>query len=397
MDSQKLALAGGKPVRAAMLPYGHQTIEDDDIRQVGEVLRGHWLTQGPTVAEFEKAFADYLGLRYAVAFANGTAALHGACFAAGLGPGDEAVVPAITFAATANAVIYLGAMPVLADVQPENGLMDPSQLSTLITKRTKVLLPVHYAGLPAEMDEVMKIARERGLLVIEDACHAPGATYRGRAAGTIGDMACFSFHPVKPITTGEGGMVVTNRAEFMNRLRLFRNHGIEKKPEWASQFGGWYYEMQQLGYNYRLTDIQAALGLSQLRKADRFLQARRRIAAFYDQAFSQTAGIAFLEEGPDRLCAYHLYPLLFEMDRLTCDKKTLFTALQAEGIGVQVHYIPIARHPFYREKNYEPSRTPQAEKFYLREISIPLYAGMTEADSRDVVLAVNKVLLAYRK
>ncbi|HPQ70155.1 MAG TPA: UDP-4-amino-4,6-dideoxy-N-acetyl-beta-L-altrosamine transaminase [bacterium] len=380
-----------------MLPYGHQSIDREDIEQVTRILTGDWLTQGPTIDEFETAFAAKIGRRYAVAFANGTAALHGACFAAGLRPGDEAIVPAMTFAATANAAAYLQAKPVFADVDPATGLLVPEKLTEPASERTRAILPVHYAGFPVAMAPIMELAEKIGAVVIEDACHALIATDQGRNAGTYGHLACFSFHPVKPITTGEGGMVVTDDAVYAERLRMFRTHGIVKEPSFADDVGGWYYEMRDLGYNYRLTDIQAALGLAQLKKLDAFLAARRRLAAFYDEAFASVEGVAFIAESEGVRSAYHLYPLLFAMDELTCDKKTLFAALRAEGIGVQVHYIPVNEQPYYRAAGYDPAQTPGAQAFYAREISLPLFAAMGEPDARDVVEAVQKVLAAFRR
>jgi UDP-4-amino-4,6-dideoxy-N-acetyl-beta-L-altrosamine transaminase len=388
----QLALHGGKPVRQILLPYGRQRIDEADIAAVGEVLRGDWLTQGPTVTRFEEAFAAKLGVRHAVAFANGTAALHGACFAAGITSGQEVVVPAITFAATANAALYLGATPVFADVDPASGLLSPDDLRKKITPRTKALLPVHYAGLPVDMAPLRDLAERHGLVVIEDACHALGATYRGVPAGRLGDLACFSFHPVKHITTGEGGMVVTDDDAYAEKLRLFRTHGIGKDPARVEAIGDWHYDMVHLGFNYRLTDFQAALGLSQLRKLDRFVAERQAHAAAYDQAFADMPGVSPLRVPADRTCSYHLYPLLFDMARLSCDKKTLFAALRAEGIGVQVHYIPVPRQPYYRTLGYDPAATPGAEEFFAREISLPLFVGLTDADRHDVLTAVRKVV-----
>ncbi|HPM75515.1 MAG TPA: UDP-4-amino-4,6-dideoxy-N-acetyl-beta-L-altrosamine transaminase [bacterium] len=397
MATSQLALHGGTPVRKNLLPYGHQSIDRTDIEHVTSVLTGDWLTQGPTIDEFEAAFAATIGRRYAVAFANGTAALHGACYAAGLRPGDEAIVPAMTFAATANAAAYLRAKPVFADVDPTTGLLIPATLFGLTSSRTRAILPVHYAGFPVAMTPVMEVAEKIGAVVIEDACHALIATDRGRIAGTYGHLACYSFHPVKPITTGEGGMVVTDDKTYAERLRMFRTHGIVKEPSFADDVGGWYYEMRDLGYNYRMTDIQAALGLAQLKKLKAFLTARRRLAAIYDQAFADLPGVAFIAESEGVRSAYHLYPLLFAMDELTCDKKTLFAALRAEGIGVQVHYIPVNAQPYYRAAGYDPAQTPGAQAFYAREISLPLFAAMGESDARDVVEAVHKVLAAFRR
>lgn len=397
MATSQLALHGGTPVRKNMLPYGHQSIDREDIEQVTRILTGDWLTQGPTIDEFEAAFAAKIGRRHAVAFANGTAALHGACYAAGLQPGDEAIVPAMTFAATANAAAYLQAKPVFTDVDPATGLLTPDGIESLTSARTRAILPVHYAGFPVVMGPLMELADKIGAVVIEDACHALIAAEQEHIAGTFGHLACFSFHPVKPITTGEGGMVVTDDETYAQRLRMFRTHGIVKEPSFVDDVGGWYYEMRDLGYNYRLTDMQAALGLAQLKKLDAFLASRRRLAAFYDEAFADLPGVAFIAEPAGVRSAYHLYPLLFAMDELTCDKKTLFAALRAEGIGVQVHYIPVNAQPYYRAAGYDPAQTPGAQAFYAREISLPLFAAMGEPDARDVVEAVQKVLAAFRR
>ncbi len=397
MDRPTLALYGGTPVRTTPLPYGHQLINEEDLQAVAEVLRGDWLTQGPHIDEFEEAFAEFIGTRYAVAFNSGTAALHAACLAAGLGSGDEAIVPAITFAATSNAALYVGAHPVFADVEPDSGLLNVEDLRRCVNGDTRAILPVHYAGLPVDMDPLLELARENGLTVIEDACHAPGAVYRDRRIGTLGDLACFSFHPVKHFTTGEGGMVTTDRADWADRMRAFRTHGIVKPPARMEALGGWHYEMVELGFNYRLTDIQAALGLSQLRHADDFLRRRGELAAFYDAAFRDIDGVSFLQPGPERTCVYHLYPLLVEMDALSCDKKTLFAALRAEGIGVQVHYIPVPDHPYYRTLGYSSDDLPGARRFFSREISLPMSANISAQDREDVVAAVNKVLAAFRR
>jgi perosamine synthetase len=387
------ALEGGSPVRDRMLPYGRQSVNAKDIEAVVAVLQGDWLTQGPTIPSFEQAFAARLGAQHAVAFSSGTAALHAACHAAGLGTGDEAIVPAITFAATANAVLYVGAKPVFVDVDPRTGLLDPADLSRVISERTKAILPMHYGGLPADMEPIRDMARDRGLIVIEDACHALGAFWRDVPAGRIGEMGVFSFHPIKHLTTGEGGMVVTDDPALAGRLRQFGSHGIVR-PEDAGQ-GGWHYEMRDLGYNYRLTDLQAALGLSQLARLNDFLDARRAHAAAYDAAFEDVSGVRTPPRLAGREHAYHLYPLLFDLDRLRCDKQTLFAALRAEGIGVQVHYIPVPRHPYYRSLGYDPADTLGAEAFFEREISVPMFVDLTPADRGDVVAAVRKVVTAY--
>lgn len=269
------------------IPYGHQTIEEDDIQAVANILRGDFITTGPAAAEFEEKTAAYVGAKYAVTVANGTAALHIACLAAGIQEGDEVIVPAITFAASANCVLYCGAAPVFADIDPVTYNIDPADVERKITDRTRAIIPVHFTGQPCEMDEIHRIAAKYGLLVIEDGAHALGAKYRGKRIGSLhSDMTIFSFHPVKPITTGEGGMVVTDNEKLYQRLLLFRSHGVTREESLMEKNeGGWYYEQLELGYNYRMTDIQAALGSSQLKKLDRFLARRRELARRYDRAF----------------------------------------------------------------------------------------------------------------
>jgi UDP-4-amino-4,6-dideoxy-N-acetyl-beta-L-altrosamine transaminase len=322
------------------------------VAAVAEVLRGEWLTTGPKIREFEEAVAAYVGARYAVAVSSGTAALHAACFAAGIGPGDEVITTPLTFAASANCVLYAGAEPVFADVDPVTGNIDPEDVARKVTPRTRAIIPVHLAGHPCDLDGLHAIARRHGLVVIEDAAHALGAEYRGRRIGGLSDLTIFSFHPVKHITTGEGGMVTTNNPELHRRLVAFRNHGIVREPEYFLEepHGPWYYEMQHLGYNYRLTDIQAALGLSQLARLEEFLARRREIVAAYNAAF---AGLPWLEtpsEPPDGRSAWHLYMVRLCLEKLRVDRATVFRALWAENIGVQVHYIPVYLHPYYRRR-----------------------------------------------
>jgi len=301
-----LAVHGGQPVRDTLLPYGHQHIDDDDVRAVIEVLRSDWITTGPKVAEFEEAFAECVGAKYAVSFSSGTAALHGAAFAAGLGPGDEAITTPMTFCATANCVVYQGARPVFADVCPDTLNIDPDDVARRITSRTKAIFPADYAGHPADLDPILELADRHGLVVIEDACHALGAEYKGRRVGSISHLTVFSFHPVKHITTGEGGMVTTDDAELARRLRMFRNHGIDSDARRRQAEGQWYYEMVALGYNYRLTDIGCALGLSQLKKLEHNLVRRRQIAQRYTEVFAMMPEIRPLAVFLDRAPAWHL-------------------------------------------------------------------------------------------
>lgn len=374
------------------IPYGRQTVDASDIRAVAKVLRSAWLTQGPDVATFEAAVARLCGAKYAVACANGTAALHLACLAAGLKKGDEAVVPPLTFAATANAVLYCGAKPVFADVRRDTLTLDPEAFKKALTPRTKAVLPVHYAGLPADMAEIRAIAKRRGLIVIEDAAHALGATYRGKRIGACAhsDMAILSFHPVKHIATGEGGMILTNSAALAGRLRLFRSHGITREPgllEDKTQ-GGWYYEMQELGFNYRITDFQCALGSSQLRKLPRFLRRRRRVAALYRKAFARRPEIRLqaLPDGRDH--AYHLFTIQVPAVK----RRAVYDFLHKRGILANVHYIPVHTLPYYRRRGYAKVRLPNAEDYYARTLSLPMHAALTDADVRRVVKAVEDAL-----
>lgn len=364
------------------LPYGHQAIDEEDIRRVVEVLRGDWLTQGPMVEAFEKAVADYLGMAHAVAFCNGTAALHGAMYAAGTGEGDEVITSPMTFAATSNAAVYMGARPVFADISDETLCLDPEEARKKITERTRVIAPVSYAGYPAPVGDFLAMAKDRGICVIEDACHALGGDRGGSKVGTEADMSVFSFHPVKHITTGEGGMVVTDNAQYAERLRLFRSHGITKDPklmEGSSQ-GPWYYEMVDLGYNYRITDLQCALGTSQMEKLDGFIARRRELAGLYDERLSPLMGVTPPPSHPGH--AYHLYPVQVAPER----RKELFERFREKGIGVQVHYVPVHLQPYYRHRfGYGPGDFPRAERFYAGEISLPMFPGMTEGDLERVV------------
>jgi perosamine synthetase len=391
-----LAIDGGTPVRETTLPYGRQSISEEDIQAVVDVLRSDWLTTGPKVAEFEEALAAQVGAKDAVAFSSGTAALHGAAFAAGLKPGDEAITSPLTFAATANCVLYQGARPVFADVSPDTLNLDPDRLAERITNYTRAILPVDYAGHPADLDPILDLAERHGLIVIEDASHALGAQYKGRRTGSIADMSVFSFHPVKHVATGEGGMVTTNRANVAENLRRFRNQGISSDARQRHAAGDWHYEMVLLGFNYRLTDIACALGISQLKKLEVNLTRRREIAARYMAAFRNLRGVIPPGVRPDVNPAWHLYPVRINTAQLNTDRGQVFRALRAENIGVNVHYIPVHLHPYYRDRfGYRGGEYPVAEKGYEQLISLPMFHGMTEQDVEDVIGAVSKVSAAY--
>jgi perosamine synthetase len=396
LSHEVLAIDGGTPVRETLLPYGHQSIDEEDIQAVVDVLRSDWLTTGPKVAEFEEAFAAYVGSMYAVSFSSGTAALHGAAFAAGLKPGDEAITSPMTFAATANCVLYQGATPTLADVSADTLNLDPKKAAERITSSTRAILPVDYAGHPAEMDAILEIADRNGLIVIEDACHALGAEYRKRRTGSIAHMTVFSFHPVKHMTTGEGGMVTTDRPDCAETLRRFRNHGISSDARQRHSQGLWHYEMVTLGFNYRLTDIGSTLGLSQLTKVQTNLLRRREIAARYASALRDVAAITLPAVREDVAHAWHLYPIRLNLEMLSASRAEIFRALRAENIGVNVHYIPVHLHPYYRDRfGHRAGDYPVAENAYERLISIPMFHGMTDRDVEDVINAVRKVLEHY--
>lgn len=374
------------------IPYGRQVIDAADRAAVDKVLRSDWLTQGPSVAAFEEAVAGTCGAKHAVACSNGTTALHLACKAADLKPGDEAVVPPITFAATANAVAYCGARPVFADVRADSLTLDPEAFRAALTSKTKAVLPVHFAGLPADMAEIWAIARKRGLIVIEDAAHALGASYGRKKIGACehSDMAILSFHPVKHIATGEGGMVLTNDDGLAARLRLFRSHGITRDPALLEKkdAGGWYYEMVDLGFNYRIPDILCALGLSQLKKLPRFLARRRALAKAYRKAFSSMPEVTLQELPEGREHAWHLFTIQVPAAK----RRALYDHLHAHGILANVHYIPVHTLPYYRRAGWKGGSFPHAEAYYAGALSLPMHAGLTDADQKRVIKTVREGL-----
>jgi perosamine synthetase len=391
--TDRLAIEGGRPVRTTLLPYGHQSLLESDIAAVVDVLRSDWLTTGPKVGEFEEAFAAAVGARHAVAFSSGTAALHGAAFAAGLAPGDEAITTPMTFCATANCVLYQGATPVFADVEADTLNIDPDQIERRITARTKVLLPVDFAGHPVDLDRLLSIAERHNLTVIEDASHSLGARHRGRPIGSISHLTTFSFHPVKHVTTGEGGMVTTDDAAHVARLRLLRNHGIDSDGRERQARGEWYYEMIALGYNYRLSDVGAALGLSQLPRLAANVRRRREIADRYHAALAGIPGLRLPVVRNEVQPAWHLYPICVTSAGGRTTRDQAFRALRAEGIGVNVHYIPVHLHPYYRQRFGDRVGTcPIAEAAATEVLSLPLFHGMTDGDLDDVVTAVRKVM-----
>jgi perosamine synthetase len=364
--------------RLPYLPYGRQSITDEDIEAVVAVLRSDWLTTGPAVNRFEAALADVAGAPHAVVFSSGTAALHAAVWAAGLQPGDEAITTPLTFCATANAVLYQGATPVFADIRADTLTIDPDAVRAHVTPRTRAILPVDYAGHPAELDAILDLAERHRLVVIEDAAHSLGATSRGRRVGSIAHMTTFSFHPVKHVATGEGGAVTTNDAALAQRLRRFRNHGIDADARQREQAGAWYYEMVDLGFNYRLTDIACALGASQLQRLDANLRRRRELAARYRTVLAGMGGDTLPSVAADVEHAWHLYPVRLP-SRAVRDR--VFSTLRGRGIGVNVHYIPVHLHPYYRAHlGTAPGLAPIAEAQADRLLSLPMFPGMGDGD-----------------
>ncbi len=378
----------GLLMSSRFIPYGKQFINNEDIKEVVNVLKSDFITQGEKISQFEKKLAEYCGAQYAVVFNSGTSALHGAYFSLGLSENDEFITTPITFVATSNAGLYLGAKPVFLDIESDTGNIDVKEIEEKITEKTKLISVVHYSGHPVDMEKVKQIANKHGLKIVEDACHALGAKYKGEKIGSCkySNATVFSFHPVKHITTGEGGAVLTNDKEIYEKLLMFRNHRITKnsnkflnKPD-----GDWYYEMQFLGYNYRMTDIQASLGISQLKKLDSFVKRRREIAKIYNEAFKDNPYFDTPVEKDYAFHSYHLYPIRLK-DEYKEKKKEIFEYLRKGGIGVQVHYIPVYRQPFYQKLGYKKGLCPNAEDFYEREISLPIYPAMSDEDIDFVI------------
>jgi perosamine synthetase len=393
---ERLALDGGTPVRKTMLNYARQWIDQDDIDAVVKVLQGDWLTTGPSVSEFEKAVATYTGANEAIAVNTGTAALHAAAFAAGVKPGDEVIVPPITFVASANCVLYLGGKPVFADICADTLNIDPVDIERKITPRTKAIVAVDLTGQPCDHDAIQRLAQQHNLIVIEDAAHALGASYKGKRVGTLQDLTTLSFHPVKHITTAEGGMVLTQDPEMAKQMRSFRHHGIDVDFHKRNVANLWQYDVVNLGHNYRIPDINCALGISQLRKLDSWLARRREISARYNQAFSALPQVEIPYVMPDCDPAWHLYMIRLNLDTLRVGRETIYRALRAENIGVNVHYIPIHWLSYYQNLGYQKGECPVAEQEYERLITIPLYPAMSDQDVEDVITAVHKVIAHFQ-
>lgn len=396
---QKLAIHGGKPVRKDPIYYGRQYIDENDCEAVRNVLLSDLITTGPKAAELEQKLCDLVGAKYAVAIANGTAALHAACFAAGITSGDEVITTPLTFAASANCVLYCGGTPVFADIDSETYNISPQSIREKITERTKAIIPVDFTGQAVQLEEIRKICVEHNLIMIEDAAHSIGTKYNGDWVGSIADMTTFSFHPVKTVTGGEGGAVLTNDEELYKKLMLFRTHGITRNPNemTGESDGPWYYEQIDLGYNYRMTDFQAALIMSQLNKLDRFAVRRKEIVERYNEAFSDMPEIILQKEIPQSDTVRHLYIIQLNLELLGCTRRTFFDAMVAENVIPNVHYIPVYYLPYYQKLGYNKGLCPKTEYLYERIISIPLYYALTDEDVRSVIEAVQKLVLYYRR
>ena len=394
---EELAINGGKPVRETKICYGHQTIEQDDIDAVAECLKSDLITCGPRIREFEHKLCEYTGSKYAVVVSSGTAALHCACYAAGIKAGDEVITTPITFAASANCARYMGADVVFADIRYDTMNIDPDSIEANITDRTKAIVAVDYTGQAVEIDRIRAICEKHNLIFIEDAAHSIGTKYNGKQIGSLADLTTFSFHPVKTITGGEGGAILTNSEEMYKKLLLFRTHAITSEGVDKEENGFWYYEQVDLGFNYRLTDFQASLLINQLGKLDRFVKRRREIAMAYDEAFSGMPEIIPHTNILESETSYHLYVLRLNLEKLSCDRKQFFDAMSAENVQPQIHYIPTYWFPYYEKLGYTRGICPVAEKVYFEILSIPIFPIMTDDDINDVIRAVKKVVEFYRK
>lgn len=397
---ERLAIEGGTPIRKSKIYYGRQWIDKNDLNAVKEVISSPYITCGPKVREMESRLAEYTTAKYAVVVSNGTAALHCACMAAGIGPEDEVITTPLTFAASANCALYCGAMPVFADVDPETYNIDPKSIEEHITEKTKAVVAVDFTGQAVKIKEIRDLCHKYGLLFIEDAAHAIGTKYDGKPIGSLADMTCFSFHPVKTITAGEGGAITTNDKDLYRKLDLVHAHGVthdEALMEESPHEGMWYYEQITLGYNYRMTDFQAALLLSQMDKLETFKERRQEIVKKYDVAFNKIPEIILQKEIEESDTCRHLYIIRLDLNRLTCNRCQFFNAMSAENIQCQVHYVPVYWFPYYRHLGYKRGLCPNAEEVYKGIMSIPLYPKMTDQDVEDVINAVLKVVENYRK
>lgn len=396
---EKPAAAGGRPVRDTKIYYGHQYLDEADYQAVLDVLKSDYLTCGPKIDELEQRLCGITGAKYAVAVSNGTAALHVACMAAGVGEGDEVITTPITFAASANCALYCGATPVFADIDEKTWNIDPESVRAHITERTKAVVAVDFTGQSTKLDELKEICREHHLVLITDGAHSIGTKYKGQPTGSIADMTTFSFHPVKTVTAGEGGAITTNDPELYRRLVLYKAHGITRDAEQMSREpeGPWYYEQVELGYNYRMTDIQAGLLLSQLDKLEAFSKRRKEIVACYNEAFSKIEQVTVQEEIPESDTTRHLYILRLNTEKLSINRREFFDAMGAENIVCNVHYIPVYYFPYYQKLGYRKGICPKAEALYEEILTLPLHYGMTDQDVEDVICAVEKIASYYAK
>ena len=398
-NKEELAIFGGKPVRENKIFYGRQYIDQADVDAVAAVMTSDYITCGPKVKELEQHLCELTHAKYAVVVCNGTAALHLAALAAGFGEGDEVIVSSITFAASSNCVLYAGAKPVFADIDPETYNIDPASIRKLITPRTKAIVAVDFTGQAVELDEIRQICKEHNLMLIEDAAHAIGTQYKNKKVGSIADFTTFSFHPVKTVTAGEGGAIATNDEKLYHRLLRLRSHGITRNPDEMVHptDAKWYNEQVELGYNYRMTDFQAALLLSQLDKLDRFIERRTQIVKRYNEAFAECPELVLQREIPESKTARHLYVIQLNPELLTCTRREFFDALYAENVHVQVHYLPVYWHSYYEKLGYPKGLCPNAEYLYEHVMSIPLFYSMTDEDVKSVITAIKKVLAYYRR
>jgi len=399
LDNKNLpAILGGEPVRKTGIPYGRQYIDEADIQAVTNILRSEFLTTGPMVEKFEAKLCEITNTKFAVVVSSGTAALHAAVHAAGITQGDEVIISAITFASTANVVLFTGGVPVFADIEEDTFNVNPREIEKKITPKTKAVIAVDFTGQAVKVDEIIEICKRHNLIYIDDGAHSLGTKYKGIPVGGLADMTTFSFHPVKTITTGEGGVVMTNNETFYHSLKLFRTHGITRDVNKLTRprYDG-YNEQIDLGYNYRLTDFQAALGLSQLSKLDKFIKRRKEIVAIYNQELSDIPGIILQKEIPESDTVRHIYVIRIDRKKISISRDGFYRALNSEGIGLQVHYMPVYNHPFYKERFDYSGSCPVAEEYFETAMSIPLYYSMTNEDIQSVIDAINRIVLYYKK
>jgi UDP-4-amino-4,6-dideoxy-N-acetyl-beta-L-altrosamine transaminase len=399
MMREQLAIDGGKPISPEYIAYGRQSISKADIESVVKILQGDYLTTGPSVKSFEDKICEIVGCDYAVAVSNGTAALHAAAFASGIKPNEEWITSPLTFAATANAALYVRAKPVFVDIEPDSLLIDINQIEERINDKTKVIAPVDFAGEVSDIPGIKKIIGSREILIVEDAAHSIGSKYEYNAVGNLADLTTFSFHPVKTITSGEGGMITTNSKELFDKLMLFRTHGITRTSEMLADKSNaaHYYEQQILGFNYRITDLQCALGESQLKRLFSFKERRQTIVSFYNAFFKDLDGVSIQQSPKYSDAARHLYVIQVQLDKFNATRDMIFNALKAENIGVNVHYMPVYWHPYYQKLGYKKGLCPNAERYYESAITLPLYPDMTDEMIEYVVAACEKVLNHYRR